>query len=496
MSTETNPGAPDQADPAVETTAAAEVTEVTEAAEPGTEPAADAGGRWGLALAAIVGAEFMLQLDGTVVNVALPTLQTDLGLDVPTASWVPNGFLLAFGALLLFSGRLGDSIGHRRVFAGGIALVTLASLVAGLAQNVPTLLVGRVLQGAGAALAGPAGLALLATAFSGERQQRAFGLYSTVTGLGAAAGMVLGGVLTSVGDWRWSLLVNVPIGLVILAVAARTLGLRGDSTNSRSLGLPSAALATGSLVLLVFGLVGAAKTGWTSTSALLPLAAGVVLAVVLVLVDRRAADPLLPGRIFADRARAASFVSLVLLAAVLTGFLLYLVQYLQNSLHLSPLKAGLAILPFGLALLAIIQFVTPRLAKVDLKVRGVAGLVLVLAGVAWLSALDASSTYATGVLPQIVLLGFGVGLAIVPINMIILTTSAPEDTGITAGLLQTSLTIGGVLGVAVLLIPFTSGTGVPADTIGGLFGWTVVITAAALLVVVAGWFAPKRAEQA
>ncbi|MEV1203962.1 MFS transporter, partial [Microbispora rosea] len=178
---------------------------------------------WALALAAIVGAEFMLQLDGTIVNVALPALQSDLGLSVTGGSWVPNGFLLAFGGLLLFAGRLGDALGHRRVFLAGVGLIVVASLVAGLAPNVQALLAGRVLQGAGAAVAGPTGLALLAIVFRGERRQRAFGLYSTVTGLGASAGMVLGGVLTWAGDWRWSLLVNVPIGLAVIVLAVRAL---------------------------------------------------------------------------------------------------------------------------------------------------------------------------------------------------------------------------------------------------------------------------------
>jgi EmrB/QacA subfamily drug resistance transporter len=467
----------------------------TELSEQDSTRGQGASAAWGLILVAIVGAEFMLQLDGTIVNVALPTLQDKLTLGVTTASWVPNGFLLAFGGLLLLSGRLGDVLGHRRVFLYGIALVVVASLVAGLAPNVPVLIAGRVLQGAGAALAGPAGLALLSSVFEGARLQRAFGLYSTVTGLGAAAGMVLGGILTHVGDWRWSLLVNVPMGLIILIAALRTLGTQRGTTHAHSLGLASAVLATASLVLLVFGLVSAASQGWGSSTTIATIVAGALVAALMLVVDRRAKEPLLPKPVFANRDRATSFISLVLLASVLTGFLLYLVQYLRDVLRFNALESGLGILPFGLGLLVVTQLLTPKLGKIDLKVRAVAGLVLVLLGVGWLTQLDGASTYYTGVLPQIVLMGLGVGLAIVPINMTILTTVRPEDSGITAGLLQTSLTIGGVLGVAVLLIPYTGGDGRPAETVSTLFLWSSAIIAIAIVVLLVGWFArPKPAS--
>ncbi|WP_182883665.1 MFS transporter [Microbispora sp. H10949] len=453
---------------------------------------------WALALAAIVGAEFMLQLDGTIVNVALPTLQSDLHLTVAGGSWVPNGFFLAFGGLLLFAGRLGDVLGHRRVFLAGIGLVVVASLIAGLAPNLEVLLAGRILQGAGAAICGPTGLALLAIVFQGERQQRAFGLYSTVTGLGASAGMVLGGLLTWVGDWRWSLLVNVPIGLVLAVVAARALGLRDETRRSRSLGLPSALLSTATLTTAVYGLVHAAEKGWGDRWTLAALGAAVVLAVILLLVDRRSAEPLLPLAVLAGRERAGAFLNLVLLAAVLTSFLIYLVQYLQGVLHLDALRSGLAILPFGLALLVSTQILTSYIAKIGLKTRAVAGLVVVLAGVAWLTRLDGGSTYLTGVLPALVVMGLGVGVAIIPFNMIVLTTAPPEYAGVTAGVLQTALTIGGSLGLAAMLIPLTQGSGGLAETISSVFVWAAAALVIALLVALVFWYRPgaRRATSA
>lgn len=445
---------------------------------------------WGLALAAIVGAEFLLQLDGTIVNVALPSLRADLGVDVAAASWVLNAFFVAFGGLLLLAGRLGDVLGHRKVFLAGIGLVTVASLVAGLAPTFEVLVAGRVLQGAGAAIAGPTGLALLAVLFQGERQARAFGLYSTVTGLGAASGMILGGLLTAAGDWRWSLLVNVPVGVVIIALTLRAVGARDEGTRTRSLGAPSAVLVTLALTAGVFGLVRAAEDGWLRTWTLVPLAASVVLIALLVVVDGRAAEPLLPRRIFADRARVGGFVNLLLLASVLTGFLFYASQYLAGPLGLDPLRTGLAILPFGLALLVTTQFITKHVAGLRLEVRAIIGLVLVIAAFAWLSRLDGDSTYAAGVLPAIIVLGVGVGLAIIPFNMIVLSTSDPADTGVTAGILQSALTIGGSIGLAVLLLPFAAGTGRIGDTISSVFAWSTAIAVLGVLVSLVFWFGP------
>ncbi|MGW4639045.1 MFS transporter [Sphaerisporangium sp. NPDC004334] len=445
---------------------------------------------WGLALTAIVGAEFMLQLDGTIVNVALPTLQSDLGLTVAGGSWVPNGFLLAFGGLLLLAGRLGDVLGHRRVFLTGIALVVVASLVAGLAPNPQILLFGRVLQGAGAAIAGPTGLALLAIVFEGERRQRAFGLYSTVTALGASAGMVLGGVLTWAGDWRWSLLVNVPIGLLVIAVAAKALGLRDEATRPRPLGLPSALLGAAAVTAAVYGLVHAAEKGWGDTWTLAALGAAVVLAAALLVTDRRAQEPLLPTSVFTGRERAGAFLSLVLLAAVLTSFLIYLVQYLQGVLGLDALRSGLAILPFGLALLVVTQQLTKHIASVGMRTRALLGLVVVLAGVAWLTRLDAGSTYLTGVFPALLVMGVGVGVAIIPLNMIILTTAPAEHAGVTAGLLQTALTVGGSLGLAAMLVPFTESGRDVGGTISSVFVWACAAMVLALAVALVFWFGP------
>jgi EmrB/QacA subfamily drug resistance transporter len=451
----------------------------------------------GLVLLAVVSAEFLLQLDGTIMNVALPQIQARFEVGITTGSWVLNGYYLAFGGLLLLAGRLGDVLGHRKVFLAGIGLVSVASLVAGLAPNVEILLVGRVLQGAGAALAGPTGLALLTILFDGERRQHAFGIYSTVTGLGSAAGMVLGGLLTSAGNWRWSILVNVPFGLIIILISLRVLGLRHETRTERVLGLPSVLLVTAALTGTVYGLVHAADAGWSDVWTIVPLAAAVVLFGVLAAVDRRAAEPLLPGRVFANRIRVGGFVSVLLLAGVLGSFLFFLAQYLHAGQHFSPMQTGIALLPFAAALLISAQFVNKAIANVSLKARGIAGLVLIVVGMIWLSRIDEATNYFSGVLPQLLVIGVGVGVSIVPFNILVLSSAAPEDTGITAGIMQTSITVGGLIGLGVLLIPVTAATGSPTAPFSTGFAWCAGTEALGVLVAVLFWYGPgSRPKQA
>jgi EmrB/QacA subfamily drug resistance transporter len=447
----------------------------------------------GLVLLAIVGAEFLLQLDGTILNVALPRIQEQFGVRITTGSWILNAFYLAFGGLLLLSGRLGDVFGHRKVFVAGISLVTVASLLAGLAPNVELLLVGRALQGVGAALAGPTGLALLTILFDGESRQRAFGFYSTVTGLGAASGMVLSGLLTSAGGWRWSLLINVPIGLAIVLLSLRVLGVRHEPRTERTLGLPSAVLVTTALGSTVYALVNAAEAGWSAPATIGTLAASVVLFVALAVVDRRSAEPLLPGRIFAHRIRLGGCVNLLLLAATLGSYMFFAAQYLAVGQRFTPLQTGLALLPFAASLLVSAQFLNKALASVDLKLRGIAGLVVLTAGMFWLSLIDAGTGYLTGVLPPLVVVGIGVGVAIVPFNVLVLSSADPEDTGITAGIVQSAITVGGLIGIGLLLLPYTAtvaAEGDPVAPFATIFTWCTGAGVLGVLVALLVWYGP------
>ncbi|AEH09389.1 MULTISPECIES: MFS transporter [Protofrankia] len=448
-------------------------------------------GALGLILAAIVGAEFILQLDATIVAVALPNLQEDLGLSAGSLSWVVNGFLLAFGGLLLFGGRLGDVVGHRTTFIAGTSLLAAASLLAGLASNVGLLLTGRVLQGAGAALAGPAGLALLATTFTGARQQRAFAVYSTVTGLAASAGMVLGGILTDLANWRWTLLINAPIGVAVALLTARVVPSPSRSDERRALDVPGAVLSVIGMTALVYGFVAAAEDGWDSGRAVAGLVGGVAVLAGFVLREAQASSPLLPLRVVTHRGRAGAFVNLLLMAFALTGFLFFLTQFLQRVLELEPLVTGLAFLPFGVSLLLAARAVPKILTRLNPRALAILGFAVMALALFWLSRLGNDSDYATGILVPIILLGAGAGAAVVPLNIIILSQSAPEEIGVTSGVLQSALSVGGSLGIAILLTLYTAAD----DVAGGVtraFTGGAVIAAVAVVLGLVFWYLPGR----
>jgi EmrB/QacA subfamily drug resistance transporter len=446
-----------------------------------------------LTLVALVGAEFLLQLDGTVLNVAVPEIQQRFGVGITTGSWVLNAFYLVFGGFLLLAGRLGDVLGHRRVFLTGIGLLTAASLLAGLAPTLELLLLGRGMQGLGAALAGPTALALLTALFDGEHRARAFAVYSTVTGLGAATGMILGGALTSAAGWRWAILVNVPLGLAILAVARAALPWQATGEH-RSIGVLSAILVTAGLGSGVYGLVHAAETGWSDPLTLGALGTAAILIGVLVGVDRRQPDPLLPGRIFRHRVRLGGILALLLLAATLGAYLFFLAQYLAEGLGFPPILVGAALLPFAAALLLGTQIVNRFLGRLDLPLRGVLGLVVLAAGLGWLSLVDDGAGYPTAVLPALVVIGVGVGVAIVPFNLLVLTSADPADTGVTAGIAQSALTLGGLVGIAVLLLPFTGTTGETAPY-ATAFAWCAGTAVVGVLLAVGVWFGPGSRQR-
>ncbi|MCM3884363.1 MFS transporter [Frankia sp. R82] len=443
----------------------------------------------GLVLVAIVGAEFVLQLDGTIMAVALPDVQNALGLSTGSLSWVVNGFLLAFGGLLLFGGRLGDVLGYRSTFLAGLTLLFGGSLLAGLATDFGVLLAGRVVQGCGAALAGPAGLALLATSFTGARQQRAFATYSTVTGLAASAGMILGGVLTDLTSWRATLLINAPISLLVGLLALRVLPVVPRPGQRRPLDLPGAVLSVVGMTALVFGFVRAADAGWGDLGALVGLAGGAAVLAGFVLRESQAASPLLPLRVLTHRNRAGAFVTLLLMAFTLTSFLFFLTQFLQRVLDLTPLVTGLAFLPFGVALLITARFVPQLLTRVNPRALAIIGFVVMGLAMLWLTRLDSASGYATDILAPIILLGASAGAAVVPLNLIVLGETAPEEIGITSAVLQSALSVGGSLGLAVLLTLFTRGDDV-AEGVTYAFRGGVGIAAAAAVIGILVWYIP------
>jgi EmrB/QacA subfamily drug resistance transporter len=432
-----------------------------------------------ISLAVIVACQLMVVLDATVVFVALPKIQHSLHFSPTGLSWVTNAYSLAFGGLLLLGGRAGDILGRRRVFVAGIAVFTLASLAGGFATSAAWLLSARAVQGVGAALAAPGALALITTNFAeGHERNRALGIFSATSSAGASVGLILGGVLTDWVSWRWVLFINVPVGALVLVLAP--LFLAETERHRGRLDLAGAVTSVTGMVALVYGFIRAADAGWSDSTTLLAFAAGLVQLAAFVLVETRAEQPVVPLRLFADRARAGSYLNMLLLAAAMFGMFFFLVQYLQNSLGFSPLKAGLAFLPmtgllFGAARLA--PRLVPRFGARRLMLTG---LPLIVAGMAWLTRLSASSGYVGGALGPMLLFGLGAGMVFLPLTLTILSGVRREDSGAASGMLQTMQQVGGALGMAVLVSVF----GTVSRRDGAVHGAAVAFEVATVFVAV------------
>jgi EmrB/QacA subfamily drug resistance transporter len=434
----------------------------------------------GISLAVIVACQLMIVLDATVVFVALPKIQQSLHFSATGLSWVSNAYSLAFGGLLLLGGRAGDVLGRRRVFATGIAVFTSASLLGGFATSSGWLLAARAVQGVGAALAAPGALALIAGTFAeGPERNRALSIFSATSSAGASVGLILGGVLTDWASWRWVLFINVPVGVAVLLLTP--VFLEETERHRGRLDIAGAVTSVTGMVALVYAFIRAADAGWSDRVTLLAFAAGVLLLVAFVVVESRAEQPVVPLRLFADRARAGSYFDMLLLAAAMFGMFFFLVQFLQNSLGFSPLKAGLAFLPmtgllFGVARLA------PRLVpRFGVRAMMLTGLPFILAGMIWLTRLSTTSGYASGALGPMLLFGLGAGLVFLPLTLTILSGVRREDSGAASGMLQTAQQVGGALGMAVLVSVF----GTASRHGGVVHGASIAFEVASAFIVVA-----------
>jgi EmrB/QacA subfamily drug resistance transporter len=403
-----------------------------------------------LVLAVITLGYLLIALDSTVINVALPRVRTGLGFSDAGLSWVLNAYTLTFGGLLLLGGRAGDALGRRRVLTTGIAVFSLASLVGGLAPSAGWLLAARAAQGVGAAMVAPSALALLATNFAeGPARNRAMSIYAMVAGGGGSVGLLVGGLLTQVASWRWALLLNVPIGALLLVAAPRV--IREPARRPRRFDLAGAVTGTLGMLSLVLGFIQAAERGWGSAAAVAPLAAGAVLLTALVLVERRAAEPIMPLHLFADRRRAVAYLNMLLIFAAMFGAFFFLTRYMQEVLGFSPLRAGLGFLPMALVMFATVRVLPrllPRFGPVPFLVAGAA---LLATGAFWLSRIDTASGYATALLGPFLIIGLGVGTSIMPSNLLVLAGVDAAEAGAASGLLQTAQWSGGSLGLAILV---------------------------------------------
>jgi EmrB/QacA subfamily drug resistance transporter len=403
----------------------------------------------GLVLAIIVTCQMMVVVDATAMAVALPKIQNDLHFSATGLSWVLNAYILSYGGLLLLGGRTGDVLGRRRTFAAGVLVFTVSSLLGGLATDSGWLLAARALQGVGAAFAAPGAMSLLMTNFAeGPARNRALAAYATVAGLGMAIGMIVSGVLTDVASWRWVLLVNVPFGLAIVVLTPRYVA--EPQRHPGQIDLLSAATATAGAVALAWAFIHASGSGWTAPT-FGALAGGLLLLALFVLRQSRVAQPMMPLRLLADRTRAAGLVAMGLAMASNFNISLFVPQFLQNVLHYSALKAGLAFLPMAVVVFLVARGgrgLLPRFGPTPLILVGIG---LCAVGLGWMGLLDADSTYLSGMLVPLILIGIGIGIFLMPLTGLILRGVEPRDSGAISGVLQTFQQFGGAIGIAVLV---------------------------------------------
>ena len=406
--------------------------------------------RFGATLAIVLCAQLMIILDATVVNIALPGVARGLHLSATGLSWVLNSYSLTFGGLLLLGGRAGDIFGRRRMFLGGLALFTIASLAGGLATSAGELLAARALQGVGAAFATPATLAtIVASVPEGRARTRALALFTGVITGGASLGLVLGGMITQWASWRWVFFVNVPVGIAVLLAAPRFLPESGRQRGR--LDIQGALASTAGVAALVYAFIRAASDGWTNPMTLTSFGIAAILLTVFVLVEATTAQPVTPLRLFADRTRVGSYIARVLVVGAMFGTFFFLTQFIQDVLGFSPVKAGLAFLPMTIALFAVSRLAPRLMARYGGKPLMIAGLIPAIAGLAWLGQISPATTYWPGVLVPMLLMGSGMGLAFVPLTSASLAGIAPQDSGAASAMVNVTQQVGGALGLAALV---------------------------------------------
>jgi EmrB/QacA subfamily drug resistance transporter len=401
----------------------------------------------------MLGAQLMIILDATVVNIALPHIQTGLGFSDTSLSWVLNGYTLTFGGLLLLGGRAGDILGRRRMFIAGIAIFTISSLTGGLATSAGVLLAARAVQGVGGALASPAVLALVISSFpEGRERTKALGIYTGVVTGGSSLGLVLGGVITQWLSWRWVLFINVPIGIAVLAITP--LFVAETQRQSGKFDVTGAVTSTAGVGVLVYAFTRAASNGWGDRVALASFALAAILLAAFIVNERRVPQPITPLRLFANLPRSGSFVARLLLVAGMFGMFYFLTLFLQEVAGFSALRAGIAFLPMTIALFGVSRAVPRLMPVVGPRRLMITGLIPVIIGMAWLSQVSTSTGYWSGVLGPMLLFGVGMGVVFVPLTTASLAGVAPRDSGAASSMVNVMQQVGGSLGLAVLVAVF------------------------------------------
>jgi EmrB/QacA subfamily drug resistance transporter len=454
--------------------------------------------RW-LALAILALAQFMVFLDETVVNVALPSIKGDLGFSQSSLAWVVNAYILMFGGLLLLGGRIADLFGRRRIFLIGTALFGVASLVDGLAGSEGMLLGARAVQGIGAALATPAALSLVTALFrAGPERTRALAMWGALSGLGFAVGILLGGVITEIASWRWVFLINVPFAIATLAVVPRLIA--ESRVAGRGFDLPGAITVTAGLTTLVYAVLEASDYGWRSVETHAGFGMAIVLLGTFAMIQRRSATPLIPAGFLHRRAILVPNLLQLFLGASLISTFFLMTLYIQQVLGYTPLEAGLAYLPLAGAVASATVVAERLLPRLGARPVAAAGLAIASVGLVVLSRAPVAGDYLTDVLPALLPLGFGAGLSFVSITNAALARIDEDAAGLASGLLSTSAQIAGALAIAILVAVVSerssdligSGSAPLAAQVGG-FQLAFMITAgvAQLASLVATFALPK-----
>jgi EmrB/QacA subfamily drug resistance transporter len=451
--------------------------------------------RW-LALVVLCAGMLMIILDSTVVNVALPSIQRDLGFSQPNLAWVVNAYLITFGGLLLLAGRLGDLVGRKNVFMVGLALFSVASLLCGLAQSQAVLIAARFVQGVGGALTSAVILGMVVTMFPEPREQaKAIGVYSFVASAGASMGLLLGGVVTQAINWHWIFFINLPIGVVTAALALRLVDRDEDSPGlHRGIDIAGAGLVTGALMLAVYTIVKASDYGWASGHTLGLGAVALGLFAAFIARESVAKDPLIPLRMFRSRNVSGANIVQLLMVASLFGMFFLGVLFMQRVLGYSAVGTGLAFLPVSLGIGVLSLGFSARLNnRFGAKSTLLPGLALLVAGLGWLARAPVGATYATDLLPSMILLGVGAGLSFPSLMTLAMSGATARDSGLASGLVNTTVQVGGALGLAVLATESTTrtnhllagGQGHAAALTGGYhLAWIISASIAAAAVLV------------
>ena len=407
--------------------------------------------RW-YALVVLCLGSLMIVLDTTIVNVALPSIRDDLGFSSTSLAWVVNAYLLTFGGFLLLGGRLGDLYGHRRLFLSGITLFTAASLACGIATSQEFLIAARAVQGVGGAVASAVSLSLMMNLFTEPADRaKAMGVFGFVASGGGSIGVLLGGVLTDTLDWHWIFLVNLPIGVAVVLLSLRLLPGRRGEAGTGKLDVAGAVTVTASLMLAVYAIVNGNQNGWGSVETLALLGAATALLALFLLIESRVSSPLMPLRVLRLRNVATANVVGVLWAASMFAWFFLSALYLQLVLGYSPLQVGLAFLPANVIMGILSVGVSAKLVmRFGIKPPLAAGLLIAGSGLALFARAPVDGSFVLDVLPAMLLLGFGAGIAFNPVLLAAMSDVAPEEAGLASGLVNTAFMMGGALGLAVL----------------------------------------------